>query len=372
MFPDIAYLDWIFGKPADAEYDLGSSDLKRAAPDPNGVVPPRLVDLPEPPEDVDLQNSIADAYDVKPENVLVTAGATHANFLALAAAIDATEAAADDGGDSDEPRPRVLVEKPGYEPLVATPEGLGATVDRFRRPVDDAYALDPNRIEGALTDDTGCLVVTNRHNPSGVRTDRQTIAEASRIAADDGATLLVDEVYAPFSDAADASAFGGPTAAGLPNTVVTNSLTKFLGFGGVRVGWLVADGEFVSRARSIMNHVPSISAPSVALARRALHSEGELAEESRARIAANYDLLASFVAERDDLLGTVADGCTYGFFAHESADGDDVTEAAWKEGVLVVPGRFFDDSDRFRLSLGHETETVEASLEVFGDVLDSL
>ncbi|WP_458209076.1 pyridoxal phosphate-dependent aminotransferase [Haladaptatus sp. NG-SE-30] len=390
MFPDIAYLDWISGRPEEATYDLGSSDLRRTVPESNDVVPPRLADLPKPPTDTSIEQIVADAYDVGTENVLVTAGATHANFLALAAGLDGDESDTEtraDGDDDEERDPRVLVEKPGYEPLVATPEGLGATVDRFRRPVEDDYELDPGRIEGAVTDDTRCIVVTNRHNPSGNRTDRETIAAASRIAAENDVTLLVDEVYGPFceeggereaggasgaSNANGASVFDGPTGAGLSNTVVTNSLTKFLGFGGVRVGWLVADSEFISRARSVMHHVPAISAPSLALARRALANESELAEESRARIAANRELLTEFVAERDDLSGTIPTGCTYGFFAHESATGDEVSQAAWEEDVLVVPGRFFDDSDRFRLSLGLDTETVSESLSVFGSVLDTL
>ncbi len=370
MFPDIAYLDWIFGRVEAATYDLGSSDLHRPVGGPDGVVPPELAALPAPPENISLEDIIADGYDVDTENVLVTAGATHANFLAVAAAID-EPATADEEGTADYD-PRVLVEKPGYEPLVATPEGLGATVDRFRRLEEDDYALDPSRIAGATTDDTQCIVVTNRHNPSGNRTERNTVAEASRIAADERATLLVDEVYAPFCDGRDPSVFGGPTAVSLSNTVITNSLTKFHGFGSVRVGWLVADAEFVSRAETVMHHIPAVSGPSVALARRALYSETELAEQSRERIIENRELLSDFVARRDDLAGAVTGGCTYGFFEHESADGDEVANAAWEEGVLVVPGRFFDDGDRFRLSLGHGSETVEEGLEVFGSVLDEL
>jgi hypothetical protein len=40
----------------------------------------------------------------------------------------------------------VLVEKPGYQPLTATPASLGANVDRFLRPADDDYRLLPERI----------------------------------------------------------------------------------------------------------------------------------------------------------------------------------------------------------------------------------
>ncbi|WP_049970746.1 pyridoxal phosphate-dependent aminotransferase [Haladaptatus cibarius] len=373
MFPEIDYLDWISGRPESASHDLGSSDLRRPLPDPDGVVPPELADLPAPPEDTDLEAIIADGYDVEPENVLVTAGATHANFLVVAAAInDTDENPNSDGDETAHHDPRVLVEKPGYEPLVATSEGLGATVDRFYRREEDDYALDPSRVSGATTDDTRCIVVTNRHNPSGNRAERETIADASSAAVENDAYLIVDEVYAPFCENADPSVFGGPTGAGLPNTVVTNSLTKFHGFGSVRIGWLVADAEFVSRAQSIMYHVPAVSGPAAALARRALYSDAQLAAESRERILENQELLAEFVAGRDDLTGTATAGCTYGFFEHESADGDEVSEAAWEEGILVVPGRFFDDKERFRLSLGHDGGTVKEGLEVFGSVLDEL
>ncbi|WP_327052024.1 pyridoxal phosphate-dependent aminotransferase [Halomicrococcus gelatinilyticus] len=366
MFPDIEYLDWIEGRPAAATHDLGASDLRREWPE-DDPVPPALDGVESPA--ADLETQLADVYGVATENVLVTAGATHANFLAVAAALDraangdgASEEAVGAGG-------RVLVEKPGYEPLVATPAGLGATVDRFRRPAEDGFALDPGRIAAAVMDGTACVTVTNRHNPSGRREDRETLAEASRVAADAGATLLVDEVYAPYATDPVDGAFGGPTAADLPNTVVTNSLTKFFGFGPLRVGWLVADAAFVERARTVASHVPAVASPSVALARRALHVSDELAVDSRARVATNHDLLASFVAEHD-LVGEVSSGCTFGFFAHESADGDAVAQAAWEAGVLVVPGRFFADSDRFRLSLGHDPASAREGLAAFGDVLD--
>ncbi|WP_266076903.1 pyridoxal phosphate-dependent aminotransferase [Haladaptatus caseinilyticus] len=372
MFPDIEYLDWLSDRPETTVHDLGSSDLRRTMPKPDGVVPPELADLPAPPEDLDLETIIAEEYDVETENVLVTAGATHANFIAVAATINGVAGGTKTDDENDENEPRVLVEKPGYEPLVQTPKGLGAVVDRFRRPAENDYALDPDRIESATTDDTECIVITNRHNPSGSRATRNTIADASRVAADHDAHLLVDEVYAPFCDSNEPSVFGGPTAVDLPNTIITNSLTKFHGFGSVRVGWLVADAEFVSRAKSVMYHVPAISGPAMALARRALYNDDHLAKQSRERIIENRELLAEFVSGRDDLTGTASPGCTYGFFQHESADGNEVSEAAWEEGVLVVPGRFFDDRSRFRLSLGLDSETVREGLDVFGSVLDEL
>jgi aspartate/methionine/tyrosine aminotransferase len=381
VFADIAYLDWMFGRPEQAEFDLGSSDLHRAPAELASVVPPALADTATP--EATVEKLLAEAYGVEPRNVLVTAGATHANFIAAGAALSRVEnrrgdeegtGAGGEGADDDEPPPknRVLVEKPGYEPLLATPAGLGATVDRFRRPAEDGYPLDPDRVAGALVEDTVLVTVSNRHNPSGLRVGRDDLAAVARIASDGGSKLLVDEVYAPFVAEPEDGPFGGPSAAGLPKAVVTNSLTKFFGFGDLSLGWLVADAEFVARARSMRHHVPAVSEPSRLLARRALADADRLAAGSRERLRANHEALAEFVAAREDLAGTVEPGCTYAFLRHESADGDEVTRAAWDEGVLVVPGRFFDDSESFRIGGCRTPEEVRAGLDRFGSVLDSL
>ncbi|WP_224449632.1 pyridoxal phosphate-dependent aminotransferase [Haloprofundus salilacus] len=370
MFPRLPYLEWIAGRPAAADYDLGSSDLRRASPSPE-VVPPALSGRNDPPTETTLEAQIADLYDVSSNQILVTAGATHANLVVAATALDiATERA--------ETTPDVLVEAPGYQPLVRTPQAFGARVERFRRPFKENYGLLPERAANAFTDELSLVTVTNRHNPSGRFATRDTLASLAERTADAGAYLLVDEVYAPFVSNSDATAddgdaprpFGGVTATGLPNAVVTGSLTKFYGLGGLKAGWLVGPPAFVERARRVVTHVPCLAEPSTALARRALHHEAELTARSRDLLATNYDLLAAFVKGRSDLSGEVHDGCSYAFLSHESADGDAVSEAAWEEGVLVVPGRFFDDASSFRLSLGRAPDEVDAGLDAFGAVLD--
>jgi hypothetical protein len=74
-------------------------------------------------------------------------------------------------------------------------------------------------------------VVTDLHNPSGVRLHADDlallVAEAERV----GAAVLVDEVYRELDLTVR------PTAAlGHPRVIVTNSLTKAHGLGGLRIG----------------------------------------------------------------------------------------------------------------------------------------
>lgn len=406
MFAPMSYLEWIEGRQATATYDLGSSAVRpRPVPDDNTVVPAPLADLAQPPDDgPTLRESIAAEYGVPTDQVLVTAGATQANLLAVAAAFgwtsggaslvgdsdDAGDVAADDAADDDR---LVLVEKPGYDPLVSTPESLGATVDRFVRTAESGFALDADRVDEAVRPETSLITVSNRHNPTGYLSDREELGSVADVAADNDALLLVDEVYAPYrgdgtappddaadgvaaaSDVADGTrtAFGGPTAAGLPNAVATGSLTKFHGLEELCVGWLVGPADVVERARIAQTYVASVAGPSRALARRFFGHRDVLVAESRAHLTAAGERLQAFLADRDDLTASHADpDCSFAYVEHDAADGDAVAEAAWEVGILVIPGGFFGLPAGVRLSTGGDPAVIEEGLAAFGDVLDEL
>ncbi|MFB6081549.1 MAG: pyridoxal phosphate-dependent aminotransferase [Halanaeroarchaeum sp.] len=355
MFPRLSYLEWMSRRADAALFDLGTTGLVGDRGDERAIVPEPLAELPDAPAGATLENLLAQIYGVDPDRVLVTAGATHATFLAVAASLDETD------GD------HVAVERPAYEPLVGTPMGLGATVDQFDRGARGG--LDVASLRETLGDDTALAIVTNRHNPTGYLADEAELSAAAEAARTVDAPLLVDEVYAPYvTDPVDGP-FGGPTAADLPNGVVTGSLTKFFGLGDLRIGWMVGPSDLVGRARQIAFHLPDVAGPSRILARRALVSRDELVDEQRAILAENHRALAEFVASRDDLAGTVHDGASFGFLEPRNSSVDDLVPAAWNEGVLVVPGRFFGDRERVRIAAGRAPTDVTISLRRLGQVL---
>lgn len=360
MFPRLDYLEWIEGRPEAALHDLAASDL-RGNRERGVMVPKTVASLPEPPAGLTVETLLASIYNVEPESVLVTAGASHANVAAAVAALERH-----DGN-------RILVEEPGYEPLVKTPQGFGATVDRFQRPADTDWALDPDRVRETIDTDTAMVSITNRHNPSGRLADRDTIGAVADVAGDAGSRLLVDEVYAPYGSgkSGPGQAFGGVTAAGLENTIITGSLTKFFGLSDLRIGWLIAEPDFIEQARTFLAHVPTVAGTTRAMAQRVLYEHDTIAEESRELCEHHADLLASFVADRPELSGPVFDGSSFAFLRHDLADGDAVAQAATREGVLVVPGRFFDDPNRVRVSLGRDRDAVQAALTALGSVFDA-
>jgi len=76
-----------------------------------------------------LVEAIAREYRVQPNQVASATGTSGANFLVLAALVSA--------GDD------VLVERPGYDPLIGAAHLLGARTVRFERRYEDGFALNP-------------------------------------------------------------------------------------------------------------------------------------------------------------------------------------------------------------------------------------
>lgn len=368
----IDYLEWISGRPEAVEYDLASSDLATSLDRQERL--DRLVQLQRPDPNTTLESLVAAQYDdsISAENVIVTAGATTASVFTLATAMEAHEPDAD-ANRTGTGNPAVVTESPGYEPLSATPRTLNADVQYVQRRASDDYQLSPTAVLSAVTDNTCLVSVTNRHNPSGRLTSKRTLETLATDLDARDVRLLVDEVYAPYAPAATdgpGTALGGVTAAGLDSTVITNSLTKFLGFGDLRIGWAIGDPAFVQRAETARWHAIDVAATSRELARIVFHNIDQLERRSRERVRANAELLRSFVDGRDDLSGFVAPDHTMAFLKHEQLSGDDVAEAASARNVLLVPGRFFGDRTRFRVSLGGDPSVMREGLDVLSRALD--
>ncbi|MEE9223944.1 MAG: hypothetical protein V3U51_04265 [Thermoplasmata archaeon] len=66
-----------------------------------------------------LRETLAKEYGVRTENVMITVGASEANFLVCMALYEKGE--------------RFVVENPAYEPLAEIPKGLGYDVDVLER-----------------------------------------------------------------------------------------------------------------------------------------------------------------------------------------------------------------------------------------------
>ena len=303
-----------------------------------------------------LLEAIADRYGVSTDRVCTATGTSGANVLAMAALV--------------RPGDPVLIERPAYDPLLGAARLLGADIRRFERRFEDAYRLDPDHIGDLLVPGTRLVVLTNLHNPSGVRIPDGTLDGIGRHAERAGARVLVDEVYLEAAFAASQR----PAATRSPTFISTNSLTKTWGLAGLRAGWALADprvAEAMRRVRDVVDAVGSF--PSDAIATLAFGHLDALLERARRILEPNAARLAEILDASSAVEWVRPEGGPVAF--PRLADTDDagpfVRRALAEHGLGVVPGRFFETPAHFRVAVGGDPARVRPALDRLADALEA-
>lgn len=303
-----------------------------------------------------LIDALASRYRVDRDCIVTAAGTSLANHLALAALIH--------------PGEEILLESPAYEPLLATALFLGARVKRFPRRFEDGFRISVAEIAKQITSQTKLIVITNLHNPTGVYTDQETMAEIGQLARRRNARVLVDEVYLEmlFEEQPQTAFQLGP------EFITTSSLTKAFGLSGLRCGWILAEPKL---ARSMWRLNDLFAATPVHAGERlsvvALKQLAEIANNSRKRLDANRKLLNQFLDGRNDLevIRPAVGSIMFPRVRGESA-ATLIELLREKYETSVVPGSFFEMPAHFRVGLGGDTETLIEGLARLGAALDEI
>jgi len=302
-----------------------------------------------------LRERIASCYDVTPEQVVAADGTSMANFLAMAALIS--------------PGDEVLIEHPTYELLIGAASFLGAEIKRFERKGADGFRLDPDQVVSMLSERTRLIILTNLHNPTSVLAEEAELRAIGELARRMGARVLIDEVYL------DSAVPPRPSAAHLgPEFVCTNSLTKVYGLSGLRCGWILAEPELAERMWRLNDLFGVNQAhPAERLACLAFENIDQVIGDNPAMFARNRAMFNDFVADRSDLECAAA---KHGITAFPRWNGGDTErlDAHLREryDASVVPGRWFEMPDHFRVGFGLSTPEFKEALNRVGAALDDL
>ncbi len=348
------YMHWAkFKRPV--RYALTGSEVPHFRMD---RLPLSLADLDidgaSHPRYAPLREAIARRYDVAVDQVVSADGTSMANFLAMAALV--------------RPGDDVLIEHPTYEPILATASFLGTSIKRFERNPAEDFRLDPGKVEQAITASTRLIVLTNLHNPSSALASEAELRAIGDLAKRAGARVLVDEVYLD-------SATPGRSAAHLgPEFVITNSLTKVYGLSGLRCGWILAEPELAERMWRL-NDLFGVNQAHQAerLGCIAFDHLDEVLGDTPAMLSRNRAMFDDFVASRDQLECAPA---AYGITAFPRWAGGDTQRLDDhlhdRYDAAVVPGRWFEMPDHFRIGFGMSTDDFAAGLDRLGNALDDL
>ena len=268
---------------------------------------------------------------VSAERIAVTAGASGALLLALAALLD--------------PGDELLLPDPGYpcnRHFVRMLEGVPRALCVGP---ESGYQPTAEQVAQSWTAGTRGLLVASPANPTGTLIAAPTMAGLAACVSARCGALLVDEIYHGLTYDCDAQ-----TALSLSDEIfVINSFSKYFGMTGWRLGWLVAPVRFMRDIEKLAQNLfisPSTPAQHAALA--AFRPETiALLEGRRAEFRSRRDFLLPALRQLGFRIVAAPRGAFY-LYADCSAiahDGEALArELIEQAGVAITPGLDFGDN----------------------------
>ncbi len=277
-----------------------------------------------------------------PADVLITAGASEANYLAIMQLL--------------QPDDEIVIETPGWPQAEVLAKAIGANIIKVTRQEADNWRLPLDQLADAITPRTRMIFLTNPNNPTGDMLEADELKQIVDMADRVGAWLVVDEVYAGLEwDGQRAPSIAGMYARG----ITTGSVSKALGLQGLRTGWIICpDAGMIHDAVILRENSSEImNIMGEVIAEIALRPEryGSAMTQARKDGRANLASLNVWIEEQEGLswvspragligLGRLPDGIDSDHFARFLLDDPYRT--------FLLPGSSYDQHSHIRLGVG--------------------
>ena len=264
------------------------------------------------------------------EEILITIGASEALDVAVRATLD--------------PGDEVIVHEPSYvsyRPVIIFAGGdpVGVTTT-----LDESFALDPARVEAAITPRTKAILLNYPCNPTGATLPHEVQDEIARIAVRHDLLVYSDEIY-------DRLVYGGyrmRSMAALPGmrrrTILIGGFSKAYAMTGWRIGYICAPAKILEGILKVHQYVV-MSAPTIA--QDAALEALKTGEPDVARMLAQYDSRRRLLVDGFNAIGLRSFEPLGAFYVFPQISSTGLTSDAFseellrEESVAVVPGTAF-------------------------------
>jgi aspartate/methionine/tyrosine aminotransferase len=309
-----------------------------------------------------LRENIARLYPgIDPEQIMVTAGSSEANFLLMWSLL--------------EPGDEVVFELPNYMQMWGLSRSFGARVKPLWLRSELGWQPDPDDLRKLVNGNTRLIILTNPNNPTGAILSREIREEIVRQAEKVGAWLLVDEVYR----GAERNGLETPSFWGsYDRLVVVAGLSKAYGLPGLRLGWLVGPLELVRKIWTYHDYTTiSVSALTDHLATRVLEPERRqrILKRTRDILNNNLPVLEKWLNGFNGLFSYLPPQAGAILFARYNLqiNSTELVEKIMKEkSVLLVPGDHFELDQHLRFGYGSSQDYLKKALDRVAEVLSAL
>lgn len=362
--PPFRHVQWITDREP-PRLDLAWSNIK---PDWKDVVDipndHELLSASDPNGDAGLISFLSEEYDIDPSRIMLTNGCSEANFLAMMSYLT--------------PGSTVIVEKPVYTPLIELPRAMGCTIHTIKRRAPD-FLIDIEELKQKTDSlEPDLVVLQNLNNPTGKLLEEHDLEDISRVLQRRNIPVLVDEVYRDFAMSFMDSTpiHAAPSMVQIYDKgIITSSVTKVYGGGGLVTGWMIGPKRTVNKARRMKIYsVPMVNHWGNRVALSILKNRHRVLPDEFEGIRKRSNLVSTWAKGRDDVRWSEPDGCAVGFLTYDhDIDSIDLCEELYKgHDVRVIPGAFFHQEKGFRISLASPYDVIKEALVEIDSLLDGI
>lgn len=324
------------------DLSLGDPDLKTAAEIVNQAAADAnqgYTHYAHPRGDFELREAIVAYYKknynqlIDLDQIMITVGACHGTFLALAAILNEGE--------------EIIIPTPYFAPYKGQVELAGGKAVFVKSKFEADFQLDLDAVEEKITPKTKAILINSPHNPTGIIQKKKVLEKLIELAIKYDILILSDEVYENFDYKSEFYSLVNFNKQS-DRIIILNSFSKTFAMTGWRLGFLIADPDLINVMQNL-NEGICYSAPSISqrAAIKALTSEN-LKEEIRNCFAKRVSYANQIISANSELDLVKAEGAFY-LFPRIKKTGLKAEEFALRllkeEGVLVLPGDDFGDQN---------------------------
>ena len=292
-----------------------------------------------------LREKLASVHNVSSDNVVITPGSKWGVFATMNLLLKT-------GGN-------VVIPTPYWTAYGLTAKTIGAEIRLLKTELDTKWQVDLEAFERLVDRDTRLIILNNPNNPTSNVMDNESLEGILKIANDRKITVLSDEVYADISFVKTKSIleYGG-------NHVLVTGFSKMFTMTGWRIGYVIADREFINRIAKL-NQITFSNVPVFIqeAALKALGMHDKLTEAIRKEYQERANIACATLA-KSGLEFTKPDAPFYVFPRRRGLDSEQFALALLDKGVAVAPGSSFGDyREHFRVSLTAPRKDIETALD---------
>jgi aspartate aminotransferase len=299
-----------------------------------------------------------------PEQIIMTSGAKHAVFNALAALIN--------------PGDEVIIPAPYWVTYPELVKWLGGTPVFVQGSREQDFKITADQLRAACSEKTKAILINNPCNPTGSVYSRQELESLAKVIVEKDLYCISDEVYEYF--VYNGSFVSAASLDGMPErTIVINGFSKSYCMTGWRIGYDAAPApiaKIIGKIQGQAVHHPSNVAQYAALG--ALQMGNASAIAMREVFQKRRDYMVRRTSEILTVPAKVPDGAFYlfapvqEFYGKKTPAGKTITNSVElcqhlleSEGLAIVPGAAFGDDTCVRFSYAASDKTLEDACDRF-------